>query len=136
MRLDELTAGLATPATGDLGAGADAQITGLAYDSRAVHGGELFFCVRGSQSDGHDHAPRAVANGAAALVVERPLGLGVPEVTAASARAAMAPIAARFFGDPTSQLQSGGFTGTNGKTTTVYLRRALLEAAVPSGTPR
>src|SRR5664280_1833645 len=129
MRLDELTAGLATPATGDLGAGADAQITGLAYDSRAVHGGELFFCVRGFQSDGHDHAPRAVANGAAALVVERPLGLGVPEVTVASARAAMAPIAARFFGDPTSQLQVVGVTGTNGKTTTAYLLRALLEAA-------
>jgi len=129
MRLDELTAGLATPATGDLGAGADAQITGLAYDSRAVHGGELFFCVRGSQSDGHDHAPRAVANGAAALVVERPLGLGVPEVMAASPRAAMAPIAARFFGDPTSHLQVVGVTGTNGKTTTAYLLRALLEAA-------
>jgi UDP-N-acetylmuramoyl-L-alanyl-D-glutamate--2,6-diaminopimelate ligase len=129
MRLDELTAGLATPATGDLGAGADAQITGLAYDSRAVHGGELFFCVRGFQSDGHDHAPRAVANGAAALVVERPLGLGVPEVMADSARAAMAPIAARFFGDPTSQLQVVGVTGTNGKTTTAYLLRALLEAA-------
>jgi UDP-N-acetylmuramoyl-L-alanyl-D-glutamate--2,6-diaminopimelate ligase len=130
MRLDELTAGLATAATGDLdaGAGAGMQITGLAYDSRAVHGGELFFCVRGFQSDGHDHAPQAVANGAAALVVERPLGLGVPEVTVVSARAAMAPIAARFFGDPTSELRVIGVTGTNGKTTTAYLLRALLEA--------
>jgi UDP-N-acetylmuramoyl-L-alanyl-D-glutamate--2,6-diaminopimelate ligase len=133
MRLDELTAGLATAATGDIGAGAgadgDVQIAGLAYDSRAVRGGELFFCVRGFQSDGHDHAPQAVANGAVALVVERPLGLGVPEVSVASARAAMAPIAARFFGDPTSQLRVVGVTGTNGKTTTAYLLRALLEAA-------
>jgi UDP-N-acetylmuramoyl-L-alanyl-D-glutamate--2,6-diaminopimelate ligase len=131
MRLDELTAGLAEPATGDLGAGADSgvQITGLAYDSRAVRGGELFFCVRGFQSDGHDHAPQAVANGAAALIVERPLGLGVPEVTVASARAAMAPVAARFFGDPTSELHVVGVTGTNGKTTTAYLLRALLQAA-------
>ena len=130
MRLDELTAGLAT-ATGDLGAGtgADVQITGLAYDSRAVAGGELFFCVRGFQSDGHDHAPQAVANGAVALVVERPLGLGVAEVQVPSARAAMAPVAARFYGDPTAELRVVGVTGTNGKTTTAYLLRALLEAA-------
>jgi UDP-N-acetylmuramoyl-L-alanyl-D-glutamate--2,6-diaminopimelate ligase len=139
MRLDELTAGLATAASGDLGAGTatgggidgaagDVQITGLAYDSRAVHGGELFFCVRGFQSDGHDHAPQAVANGAAALIVERPLGLGVPEVRVPSARAAMAPVAARFFGDPTSELRVVGVTGTNGKTTTAYLLRALLQA--------
>jgi UDP-N-acetylmuramoyl-L-alanyl-D-glutamate--2,6-diaminopimelate ligase len=129
MRLDELTAGLATAATGDLGAAAGTQIDGLAYDSRAVRGGELFFCVRGFQSDGHDHAPRAVADGAAALVVERTLGLGVPEVAVVSARAAMAPVAARFFGDPTSELQVVGVTGTNGKTTTAYLLRALLQAA-------
>ncbi|HLB22307.1 MAG TPA: UDP-N-acetylmuramoyl-L-alanyl-D-glutamate--2,6-diaminopimelate ligase [Solirubrobacteraceae bacterium] len=129
MRLDELTAGLATAATGDLGAATGTEIDGLAYDSRAVRGGELFFCVRGFQSDGHDHAPQAVADGAAALVVERPLGLGVPEVTVASARATMAPVAARFFGDPTSELQVVGVTGTNGKTTTAYMLRALLQAA-------
>ena len=129
MRLDELTAGLATAATGDLGAAAGTQIDGLAYDSRAVRGGELFFCVRGFQSDGHEHAPQAVANGAAALVVERALGLGVPEVAVASARAAMAPVAARFFGDPTSELRVVGVTGTNGKTTTAYLLRELLAAA-------
>ncbi len=91
--------------------------------------GELFFCVSGFDSDGHDFAPQAVAAGAAALVVERPLELGVPEVTVASTRAAMAPLAARFFGDPTSELRVVGVTGTNGKTTTAYLLRALLEAA-------
>jgi UDP-N-acetylmuramoyl-L-alanyl-D-glutamate--2,6-diaminopimelate ligase len=124
MRLDELTAGMALEATGDLGA----QITGLAYDSRAVSGGELFFCVSGFQRDGHEFAPQALAAGAAALVVERRLGLGVPEVLVSSARAAMAPIAARFYGDPTSQLRVVGITGTNGKTTTAYLVRALMEA--------
>ncbi len=129
MRLDELTAGLATVATGDLGAGADVEITGLAYDSRAVGAGELFFCVSGFRSDGHDFAAQAVADGAAALVVERPLGLGVPEVLVASARAAMGPIAARFFGDPTFELRVVGVTGTNGKTTTAYLVKALLETA-------
>jgi len=96
MRLDELTAGLATGAAGGLGAGGAVQIAGLAYDSRAVNRGELFFCVSGFQSDGHDYAPQALANGAAALVVERPLELGAPEVLVDSARAAMAPLAARF----------------------------------------
>jgi UDP-N-acetylmuramoyl-L-alanyl-D-glutamate--2,6-diaminopimelate ligase len=129
MRLDELTAGLAAAAAGDLGAGGGVEIGGLAYDSRAVRGGELFFCVSGFEQDGHEFAPQAVAQGAAALVVERPLGLGVPEVLVASARAAMGPIAARFYGDPTAGLRVVGVTGTNGKTTTAYLVRALLEAA-------
>ncbi|MEA2140506.1 MAG: UDP-N-acetylmuramoyl-L-alanyl-D-glutamate--2,6-diaminopimelate ligase [Solirubrobacteraceae bacterium] len=126
MRLDELTAGLALEATGDLGV----QITGLAYDSRAVGGGELFFCVSGFERDGHEFAPQALAAGAAGLVVERRLELDGPEVLVGSARAAMAPIAARFYGDPTSQLRVVGITGTNGKTTTAYLVRALLERAM------
>jgi UDP-N-acetylmuramoyl-L-alanyl-D-glutamate--2,6-diaminopimelate ligase len=129
MRLDELTAGLASAAAGGLGTGGAPEITGLAYDSRAVHGGELFFCVSGFQRDGHEYAPQALANGAAALVVERPLGLGVPELLVDSARAAMAPLAARFYGDPTAELRVVGITGTNGKTTTAYLLQALLEAS-------
>jgi UDP-N-acetylmuramoyl-L-alanyl-D-glutamate--2,6-diaminopimelate ligase len=122
MRLDELTAGLGTPA------GESVEITGLAYDSRAVRGGELFFCVSGFQRDGHEFAAQALAAGATALVVERTLGLGVPEVLVPSARAAMAPIAARFYGNPTAELRVVGVTGTNGKTTTAYLVRALFEA--------
>lgn len=128
MRLDELTAGLAVEADGGLGAPGDVEIAGLAYDSRAVRGGELFFCVSGFQRDGHEFAQQALQAGAAALVVERRLELGVPEVLVSSARAAMAPIAARFYGDPTARLRVVGVTGTNGKTTTAYLVRALLEA--------
>jgi UDP-N-acetylmuramoyl-L-alanyl-D-glutamate--2,6-diaminopimelate ligase len=109
--------------------GADVEIAALAYDNRRAEPGTLFFCVRGFTRDGHEFAPDAVARGAAALVVERPLGLGVPEVVVASARAAMAPAAARFNGDPTAQLDVVGITGTNGKTTTAFLVRALLEAA-------
>ncbi|HWX46235.1 MAG TPA: UDP-N-acetylmuramoyl-L-alanyl-D-glutamate--2,6-diaminopimelate ligase [Solirubrobacteraceae bacterium] len=105
------------------------EIADLAYDSRRVGPGALFFCVRGATSDGHDFAPQAVAAGAAALVVERPLGLGVPEVVVPSARAAMGPVAARFYGDPTAELAVVGVTGTNGKTTTAFLVRALLEAS-------
>ncbi len=132
MRLDELTAGLGSVAAGDVSLGEQdagaVEVTGLAYDSRAVSGGELFFCVSGFEVDGHAFAPQAVASGAAALVVERPLGLGVPELLVSSARAVMAPIAVRFYGDPTARLRVVGVTGTNGKTTTAYLLRALLEA--------
>jgi UDP-N-acetylmuramoyl-L-alanyl-D-glutamate--2,6-diaminopimelate ligase len=109
--------------------GGDVEISALAYDNRQVVPGTLFFCVRGFTRDGHEFAPDAVARGAAALVVERPLGLGVPEVVVESARAAMAPAAARFYRDPSAELDVVGITGTNGKTTTAFLVRALLEAA-------
>jgi UDP-N-acetylmuramoyl-L-alanyl-D-glutamate--2,6-diaminopimelate ligase len=111
------------------GDAAAVEIASLAYDSRRVAPGALFFCVPGEHADGHDHAAQAVRAGAAALVVERPLGQGVPEVVVESARAAMAPVAARFYGEPARELRVLGVTGTNGKTTTAYLMRALLEAS-------
>jgi UDP-N-acetylmuramoyl-L-alanyl-D-glutamate--2,6-diaminopimelate ligase len=110
------------------------EVTALAYDNRAVRPGAVFFCVPGFTRDGHDFAPDAVARGAAALVVQRPLGLGVPEVVVGDVRAAMAPAAARLYGDPTATLRTVGITGTNGKTTTAFLVRALLEAGgLPTG---
>src|SRR5262245_38123947 len=119
MRLAELLDG---------GAGSDLEITDLAHDTRDVRPGTLFFCVPGFTRDGHELAGEAIAAGAVALVVERPLDLGVPEVVVPSTRAAMAPLAARFYGDPTARLQVVGITGTNGKTTTAFLVRSLLEA--------
>jgi len=107
----------------------DVEITGLAYDNRAVTPGTLFFCVPGFKADGHDFAPDAVERGAAALVVQRPLDLGVPEVRVDDVRAAMADVAARFYGDPTRELRVVGVTGTNGKTTTTFLIRSILDAA-------
>ena len=103
-------------------------VTNLAYDNRAVRDGTLFFCVPGFTRDGHDFAPDAIAHGAVALVVERPLNLGVPEVLVPNVRAAMAPAAAAFYGDPTYRLETIGVTGTNGKTTTAFIVHALLEA--------
>ena len=108
---------------------ADPEISGLAFDTRGVGPGTLFFCVRGFTRDGHDFAPEAVAAGAAALVVDHPLGLGVPEVVVEDVRAAMAPAAAAFHGDPTARLRVVGITGTSGKTTTSFLLRHLLMAA-------
>src|SRR3954449_9657967 len=112
-----------------LGDGPDVVVTGLTFDNRLVGPGTLFFCVPGFTRDGHDFASDAVARGATALVVERPLGLGVPEVQVSNVREAMAPIAARFHGDPTARLRVVGITGTNGKTTSAFLLRELLEAA-------
>jgi UDP-N-acetylmuramoyl-L-alanyl-D-glutamate--2,6-diaminopimelate ligase len=105
------------------------EISGLAYASQSVTPGALFFCVPGFRADGHDFAPDAVERGAVALVCERPLGLGVPEVLVDDVRAAMGPAAARFYGDPTAELALVGVTGTNGKTTTAFLIRHLFEAA-------
>jgi UDP-N-acetylmuramoyl-L-alanyl-D-glutamate--2,6-diaminopimelate ligase len=110
------------------GAAAGVEITGLAFDNRQVEPGTLFFCVPGFTRDGHDFAPDAMARGAAALIVERELDLPLPQVRVPSVRAAMAPVAARFHGDPTAHLRVVGVTGTNGKTTSCFLIRELLEA--------
>ncbi|HEU4944326.1 MAG TPA: UDP-N-acetylmuramoyl-L-alanyl-D-glutamate--2,6-diaminopimelate ligase [Solirubrobacterales bacterium] len=108
---------------------AAAEVESLAYDSRKVGPGTLFFCVPGEKSDGHDFAAGAVEAGAVALVVERELEIDVAQVVVPDARAAMAPLAARFWGDPTRELRVVGVTGTNGKTTTAFLIREVLEAA-------
>ena len=101
----------------------------LAYSTGGVGPGALFFCVRGARADGHDFAGEAVANGAVALVVERPLDVPVPQVVVPDSRAAMAPAADLFFGRPTHELDVVGVTGTNGKTTTTFLVYAILAAA-------
>jgi UDP-N-acetylmuramoyl-L-alanyl-D-glutamate--2,6-diaminopimelate ligase len=126
MRLDEVISG--APAGAPAAPEAEVEIADLAYDNRRVTPGTLFFCVVGLTRDGHEFAPGAVARGAVALVVERPLGLGVPEVLVPNVREAMAPAAARFNGDPSATLKVVGVTGTNGKTTTAFLVRELLEA--------
>ena len=105
------------------------EIEDLAYDTRTVRAGALFFCVPGERFDGHDLAERARDAGAAALVVERPVASRVPQLVVADSRRAMATAAAEFFGHPTRELQVAGVTGTNGKTTTAYLLHSILDAA-------
>jgi UDP-N-acetylmuramoyl-L-alanyl-D-glutamate--2,6-diaminopimelate ligase len=108
---------------------APAEIADLAYDARRVTPGTLFACVSGRKADGHDFAPEAVAHGAAALLVERPLPLDVPQLVVEDARAAMALAADVFFRHPTRELEVAGVTGTNGKTTTAFLLYSMLAAA-------
>jgi UDP-N-acetylmuramoyl-L-alanyl-D-glutamate--2,6-diaminopimelate ligase len=125
MELDALIRALAP---GDVVGRRAVEIRDLAYDTRTVHEGALFFCVPGATRDGHDFAAEAVASGAVALVVERPLDVAVPQLVVESVRASMAVGADAFFGRPTERLTLAGVTGTNGKTTTTYLLRSILEA--------
>lgn len=103
-------------------------VSDVAYDSRAAGPGALFFCVPGARADGHDFAPDAVRAGAVALVTERELDVGVPQLVVPSAREAMAPIAAEFFGHPSRAMSVVGVTGTNGKTTTTYMLESVIRA--------
>jgi UDP-N-acetylmuramoyl-L-alanyl-D-glutamate--2,6-diaminopimelate ligase len=105
------------------------EVRDLAYDARAVTPGALFFAVPGEHADGHDFAAAAVGAGAVAVVVEHELELSVPQLVVADSRAAMAPAADVFFGEPTRELELAGVTGTSGKTTTSFLLFAILAAA-------
>ena len=109
--------------------GAPTDITDLAYDTRAVRPGALFFCAPGETVDRHDLAGEAVERGAVALVAERPLHLDVPQLLVDSARDAMPVTADEFFERPTEELLLAGVTGTNGKTTTAYLLHSIFDAA-------
>ncbi|HUG49229.1 MAG TPA: UDP-N-acetylmuramoyl-L-alanyl-D-glutamate--2,6-diaminopimelate ligase [Candidatus Limnocylindria bacterium] len=110
-------------------------ISAVAFDSRAVEPGALFVAVPGGHADGHDFIPQAVARGAAAVIAERATPLpGVPQVLVPQARPALALAAAALNGFPSHRLGIVGVTGTDGKTTTAYLLRSVLEAGgLPSG---
>ena len=102
---------------------------GLAYDSRAVRPGTLFFAVPGDHADGHDFAAAAVDAGAVGLVVERALPeLRVPQLVVQRTRDALADAADAWFGGPSERLEVIGVTGTDGKTTTCFLAVAVLLA--------
>ena len=113
----------------DVVGGTPVEVRDLAYDTRAVAPGTVFFCVPGARADGHEFAAEAVERGAVALVVERVLDVSVPQLVVPDARIAMAPAADAFFEHPTAELQVAGVTGTNGKTTTTFLLYAILAAA-------
>lgn len=105
------------------------------HDSRHVGPGALFVAIPGARTDGHDHAAAAVAAGAQAVIVERTVpGLGVPQLVVVASRQALATAAAWSAGFPSCRLGVVGITGTDGKTTTGFLVRSVLEAAgLPCG---
>jgi UDP-N-acetylmuramoyl-L-alanyl-D-glutamate--2,6-diaminopimelate ligase len=126
MQLDRLIAALGPT---EVANAASPEIVDLAYDTRSVAPGALFFCVPGSSRDGHDLAAGAVAAGAVALVVERLVAAKVPQLVVPSVRRAMPIAANEFFGSPSRDLDVAGITGTNGKTTSAFLLASILDAA-------
>jgi len=97
-------------------------------DSRAVAGGSMFVAVKGERVDGHGFVEQAIKAGAVAVIAQAPVGSGpVPFALVADSRKALGLLGSRFHRDPSARLKMIGVTGTNGKTTTTYLCKALLE---------
>ena len=102
-------------------------ITGISYNSKTTKKGDIFVCLVGEHTDGHEYAKSAIENGAVALLVERELDVKVPQVVVSSTRHKIADIADRFYSSPSEGLNLIGITGTNGKTTVTHLIQKIFE---------
>jgi len=112
----------------------DVEVAGIATDSRLLEPGDVFIAIKGYASDGHAFVEEALRKGASALVVERPVGSDRPTLVVEDSSLAAALMAKRFFGDPAARIALAGITGTNGKTSSAFLLRSILDiAAGPCG---
>lgn len=106
----------------------DVEITGISYNSHTTKSGDIFVCLVGEHSDGHDFFKSAVESGARAFMVEKPLDTHLPQVVVKSTRHQIADIASKFYASPSKNLNLIGITGTNGKTTVTHLVQKILES--------
>lgn len=121
MKLSQILEGIKTLNTFE-----DTEVLDVTQDSRLVKEGSLFVCVKGAAFDGHTVAAEMLEKGAAAVVTQRDLGLD-RQIIVENSRASFSPICANFYGNPAKKLKLIGLTGTNGKTTTTFLIKQILE---------
>ena len=126
MRLNQLLAGVALT---ERRAG-DVECSGICYDTRTMEPGCLFVALPGYKTDGHRYIAQALEQGAAAVLCQRPPEGEGPWLVTPDARAALAAVSANWFGHPARDLTLLAVTGTNGKTTTTYLLKAMLEGVL------
>ncbi len=110
----------------------EAPVTGISYHSRQVKPGHMFVCVEGFNWDGHDFVDQAIEKGATSIVVQREISVSNDNITVIrvkDSRKAMGAVGHVFYGFPSQKLKIIGVTGTNGKTTTTYLLKSILENA-------
>ncbi len=124
MRLSELTKLLTEFKTANY---KDIDISGISYNSLLTKKGDIFICIRGESSDGHNYAQNAAEKGAAALFCEEELPVKIPQIIVSDTKRTMAMIASAFYGEPSKQINLIGVTGTNGKTTVTHLIQRILE---------
>lgn len=105
----------------------ETEITGISYNSKTTKSGDIFVCLVGENSDGHDFAQMAAENGAVALMVEKKLEINLPQIVVESTRHQIADLAAAFFEYPSKKINMIGVTGTNGKTTVTHLLQKIFE---------
>ena len=104
------------------------EVTGISYNSKTTKSGDIFVCLTGEYTDGHEYAKNAIENGAVALLVEHKVEAGkIPQIVVSSTRHKIADIADRFYSSPSKGINLVGITGTNGKTTVTHLIQKILE---------
>ena len=105
------------------------EISDVISDSREVKSGTLFCCIKGEKSDGHEYAKIAENSGACAFLCEREIDSNLPQIVVKNVREFLGEVSALVYGNPSDKLLMVGVTGTNGKTTTTYITRSILQAS-------